>query len=627
MFKRGPNDKQNGVKDPPEDQSSSIGDPFISDTGVLSQIRHKSDAYESLTGLPFRVKSGSYTAFDHSSDPGTVLIGEVQLQKHGITSPLQRDFVVLHELGHFHELSMDPEGYQRVIDEVKRPDGLGQSYFRFYNALLDIYVNRNTLNRAPVYGDGTGGFSEEVKELYTKRLFKERDFTKYPKSTQYSYALLNIGMGVGDDIKVSPEVLKALEAPLKLLGDNLSTSEMIEQFLIPAVGIRGRGEWRATVSERKSIIDKTFRVRFEELVELDRREESDPNRGDPLGDLEGIEPSVEDLGRATEAAKRILREQSKTAEERASDERQRAAEEEAREHLSEEEAKDFAETYSRVYPQILEVASILQDIVRDEISYRKESKGFFPTGDTVDVAEAVERFDIIQTNPTRARIFMRELYEEILTQQPQLVRVWGVFDLSGSMKNDIKLVRELKVICAGATQNVSLGAEIEQHSLRASFGSIGYNDNAFEILPLTAHPTYGDIAKSYSKLKAEGRTYEAPALRMVAEQISKLERDENVVDIVVSVTDGETRKEEESKLAVAELERLGAKLMAFRFGRGILIPDERPTELSPEQFVAPPEPESGKFEAIWGKYGYRVHRADKVAPAMRDRFREILRED
>jgi hypothetical protein len=465
--------------------------------------------------------------------------------------------------------------------------------------------------------------------MYTGRLFKERDLTALPKSTQYSYALLNIGMGVGADLQVSPEVRKALDEPLKLFGGNVSTGEIIERFLVPAIGIRAKGEWHATVSERKSVIDKTFRKRFEELIEQDKKENQDPNRGDPGGDLEGVEPSIEDIEEATKQIERKIEEANKSAEEKAADQRAEAAEDQAKEHLSPEQAQDLAETHRRVYPQILQVAEILQDIVRDTISHRKVSEGFFTQGEALDVPEVIENFHGIRTNPTQAAIFTKNVYQEVITQQPQHIRLWGVFDLSGSMEGDIKLVRELSVICAGAAQTLSLGAELEQHSLRASFGSVGYNDDAFEILPLTDRPNYADIAKSYAKLSADGGTYEAPALRMVAKQIGKLTRDEGVVDIVVAVTDGDTSKEPESKAAIQELQKLGAKLLAFKFGRNYKVSDVKPKEgEGPTSDGLPfmrPEPDSGAFGRVWGTLGYQVRRAEQVVPAMRDGLKEIIK--
>ena len=436
-------------------------------------------------------------------------------------------------------------------------------------------------------------------------------------------------MGVGDDLVVSPEVREALDAPIKHIGKPYSTREIIETFLVPAIGLRTTGEWQATVSERKSVIDRTFRKRFEALMEIDKKEGRDPNQGSASGDLEGVEASTGDLDKATQIVERIQREANKSPEERAADQRGKSVGEQAGKHLNEEEARDFTNTYQKVYPQILQVAETLKEIVHTEISHRKAQQGFYISGQHLNIDEVVERFHTIQRNPTEARVFERDVYEEVLTEQPQHVRIWAVYDLSGSMDGDIQLVRELSVIFAGAVQQLSLGAELEQHPLRASFAAVGYNDTAFQILPLQDGLTYGDIARSYSKLKAEGGTYEAPALQMVADQMSALDRDENVVDIVVAITDGDTSIPSESLDLVRKLEGLDAKLLAFKFGRGYLVPDAKPQVgdpgTDPGAFFKRPEPESGQFSQIWGRHGYEVRKAHQVVPAVRDGLRQLLR--
>lgn len=598
---------------------------------MIETVRGKAVAYEHTAGLPFEVRAGDRTAFDHTTDPGTVILGVTQLSELGITSQSEVDFVIIHELGHFLELSQDPDGYRSVINEGNRSDGLGQSYFRFYNACLDIYVNRNTSQRAPVYGDGRGNFSQEVRDLYTTKLFRERDLTSLPKSTQYSYALLNIGMGVGDDLQVSPEVRAALDEPIKHLGNQRSTKEIIETYLIPVIGIRAQSEWRATVSERKSVIDKIFRKRFEALIEIDKKEGQDPNRGSASGDLEGVEPSVDALDKATKVIEKIREEASKSPEQRASDQREKSVQNQAREHLNEQEAQDFAKTHRKVYPLILEVAKILKEIVKEEIEHRKAQQGFYASGQHLNIGEAVERFHDIRKNPTQARVLERDVYSEVVTEQPQHVRIWGIFDLSGSMQGDIQLVRELSVIFAGAVQTLTLGAELQQHSLRGSFAAIGYNDDAFQILALKEGLTYGDIVRAYKELNAGGGTYEAPALKMASEQLSQLERDENVVDIVVAITDGETSGESESKTEVEKLNSLGVKLLAFQFGRGYIVPDSKPTQdeiRQEESFpLLKPEPESGTFGRIWGEHGYQLRSPEQVVPAVRDGLGDLLKKD
>jgi hypothetical protein len=157
---------------------------------------------------------------------------------------------------------------------------------------------------------------------------------------------------------------------------------------------------------------------------------------------------------------------------------------------------------------------------------------------------------------------------------------------------------------------------------------VGYNDDAFEILALKEGLTYADIAKSYGKLNATGSTYEAPALRQVAGHIDRLERGGDVVDIVVAITDGETQAKSESQAQVQRLESLGAKLLAFQFGRGYIVPDVKPQrgEEVPEEAMPfqRPEPSSGQFAEIWGRHGYQVRNPKQVVPAVRDGLRDLL---
>lgn len=596
--------------DPEQPKEAPTGSQSTGDLKTLSTTRTKERMYETLSGLPFKVRAGENTAFDHSTNPGTVVLGVEQLARLGITEQNQIDFIVLHELGHFFELSQDPEGYMKVIDEAKRDDGLGTSYFRFYNALMDIYVNRNTRNNAPVYREGSDSYSEEIKEMYTEKLFPTRDLTELPLSTQYSYALLNIGMGVGEDLTLSPEVQSAIDEPLSFVGEELSTTDFIETYLIPAIGRRQINGWQATIGQRKKVIDATLRARFESLVEKDKQQERDPNQGDAKGDIEGFEASPEELEKAIKEAKEIQRKAQRTPEEKAADDREEAVKDLVKQELSPEEAKDFAKTHRRVYPQIVDVANILKSIVRQELDYRKQSKGYFTSGDSLDVNEAVERFHTIQTNPTEARVFKKQVYQAVSTEIPQHVRIWGAVDLSISMKDDIDMVRELCLIFGGAVQMISDGAQLGQHELQASLCMYGYNDDAFEIIPYTGSPTVRNVAKGYKHLVASGVTYEASALQKIADEITNRERGDNVVDIVVAVTDGDTHNPEESISLVDDLTmRLGAKALAFKFSSGYHGSQDN----------------ADRFGQIWRTQGYRIQGAANVVPAVQEGLRDLLK--
>ncbi|RME62104.1 MAG: hypothetical protein D6780_00380, partial [Candidatus Dadabacteria bacterium] len=113
---------------------------------LFRHIEAQKEIYESIAKLPFRVRFGGQTSFDHEKKE--VILGVEQLLSLGIVDPREIDFGILHELGHFYELTSDPEGYKSVIKEGKRDDGLGRVYFELYNVLMDIYVNTWLANRA-----------------------------------------------------------------------------------------------------------------------------------------------------------------------------------------------------------------------------------------------------------------------------------------------------------------------------------------------------------------------------------------------------------------------------------------------------------------------------------------------
>lgn len=591
----------------------------------VKELKQGEGVFETLTALPFTFRFGQSTAFDHTKRE--VIIGVEQLSKMGITDPKEVAFIVIHELGHFKEMADDPEGYKKVISEGTRPDGLGKAYFRFYNALMDIYVNTNTRNKTSVYGGED--FSPEIKDLYRQRVFPERDLRSYPLSTQFSYYLLNLGMGVAGDLTVSPLVAEKIKQPVRLYGASYKVEEIVENFLRPAIGMRNTKEWQATISQRKVAIDKTLRPIFESLIQSDLENQSDPNAGSARGDLEGMEATPEELEKAIDEVLREKAEAGKSAEQKAADERAKAAEELGKKHLTPEEAKDLAETTRRVQPAIVEMVNLFKQIVDETVDHRKREQGFFKKGSALNIGRAISQFADIGQG---AEVMTRNVYEEVRTSFPQEVRVWLCLDLSGSMSGDQKLLRDLAVTFAGALQTLSVGAKMGQHTLRGSLGIVGFNDEAIQVLPLTKDPTYEDIAQAYQHLSPNSGTSEHLALQEVVKAMKADPPGEGRVDIVVGVTDGETSDATASHALVCELESLGAKLAAFQFTRGYVAPDvqKTPEEMMNERRDAPEEPPPNTFASIWntpksGQLGFCVRRAIQVIPAMRARLSDILK--
>lgn len=589
---------------------------------VLSGVQERSHLYETLAALPFEVRSGAVTMFDHTTQ--TVVIGVEQLMQKGITDQRCLDFIILHELGHFKELSEDPDGFMTVIDEADRSDGLGRAYFNFYNVLMDIYVNTNTRNKAPIYG--AGDFSPEIKELYRDKLFAERNFSELPFSKQYIYYLLNLGMGVESDLTLSSEVREMVEEPLHVLGQPYETKEIIDTFLRPALGQRRSVDWSASLSQRKWVIDQTFRPVFERLVAIDQEAGRDPNQGWNTAELVEVEASPEDLKNAIGVVRERRRQESRSRAESIKDGRARTAERLASEHLSPEEAEGFTQTYTRIEVVMYELAALLKRLAQRDVEYKQEERGYFRSGSSLDIDQAVREWGTIATVPENAQVMRRAVYREVATTAPREVRVWLNLDLSGSMSDDIQLLRDLSVVFSGALQTLSVGAKLGQHQLRGSLGIVGFNSALVEILPLTKDPSFSHIAAAYKYLVPAGDTHEYHGLERIVEETRRDPPSTERVDIVIGITDGDTVELERSIECIGELESLGAKVFAFHFTRRYVPRHSGVVSRGADaQHEAPHGGEQGTFERVWGARGCCVRRADQVLPAVRRQLRDLLR--
>ncbi|MGA1192420.1 MAG: hypothetical protein ACO3XO_09085, partial [Bdellovibrionota bacterium] len=361
---------------------------------ALDAMRRSRAMYESVAqAAGFRLELGEKTCFDHTRN--TVIIGVAQLEKLGITDQALRDFIVLHEIGHFIEYGQDPEGYLDVVERTKaRPSPDGKLYFDLYNCLQDIYVNRNTANSAPEYRDIRGGFSEKIAQLYSQIGFKDRDFTDRPLCVQYAQYLLNLGMGVGDDITLSPEVKAEIDAGAFLYGQHYTYAEFIENFLIPVVGYQRDAGWTATMSQRSAVIEAAIVPVFDKLLQKDKENQQDLEQAggevNPLGDME---PTLEDLEKAIDKAIKDKQEKNLSPKERASRLRAEQAKEVAgKAGLSEGQAGDFAESLERVQPLIHEIVSTFKELRSPQSTWHQETLGPYTKGSRLDIPSVIRNF-------------------------------------------------------------------------------------------------------------------------------------------------------------------------------------------------------------------------------------------
>lgn len=531
-------------------------------------IRARHPVYQSLArdaGFSIDFSSGN-TCFNHETN--TVIISLEQLERIGIKSASELDFIVLHELGHFKEYREDPEGYLDIIRECKQKGSDTQRYFRFWNCLADIYVNTNTAQIAPVYaGAGSEVFSPEVQDIYRHKAFSQRDFTDMPLSQQYGCYLLNLGMGAADDIKLSPAVQKEVEANLSLFGESLSHLDLIRTYFIPAIGRHRTDEWQAKASERAYISKQTILPVFERLLKLDKEREQDLSRAGENG-LEPLELDMDEVEEAVQEISKKAAEAKMTPEEKAQKLRKQQAKglgEDA--GLEPEQAADFAERLDALQPKIKELVNLFKDLQQPQTTLERVQEGHYKHGETLDIDRAIETFGKIDQSPEEARVMVRGRYVEQQEMQPRKIRLWLCPDLSGSMGGDITHLKDLTIALTAAMATLCLETEAADGSLVAELAVIGFSDSAHEILLPKPDITLRDAALAYSQIYTRGGTYEAAALNSAASKLPLLKKADEAtnnpcLDILIVITDGDTERVHESLQTLDELSHQGMEIMA-----------------------------------------------------------------
>jgi hypothetical protein len=211
----------------------------------------------------FWIELGDTTCYDHERKTIILNIDDFAGRRMNL-DPSMVDYLILHELGHLKEMAEDPEGYRDVIESGQ--ERYGSAALRLYNCMMDIFVNTNTAQMAPVYGE-TFEPSELVKDFYRKQAFPNRDFSNKPECVQLAHYLLNLGMGAADDITLSPEVQKRIDEGLAdLTGQKMTYQDFVDLYMRPQVTRAEGSTWRGFVSQRKRIIDKMLRPKFESLL-------------------------------------------------------------------------------------------------------------------------------------------------------------------------------------------------------------------------------------------------------------------------------------------------------------------------------------------------------------------------
>jgi hypothetical protein len=565
-------------------------------------------------GLEF----GEKTCFDHTRD--TVIIGVAQLKTIGVTTPALIDYVVLHEIGHFCEYHQDPEGYLKINAEAKRRADIGtpaegKLYFQLYNCLQDIYVNQNTADRAPQYRNNEhrdgAKFSAEIVDLYRNGAFKERDFSDRPRCMQFAHYLLNLGMGVADDIKLAPEVRAVIDSGVTLFGQRLSFQELIDTYLLPAVGERSPKGWSASMTQRGAVIEHAVVPIFDKLLALDKQQGRNLEVPD-MNPLAAIEPDADAIEAAAKSAKQKIAEKNLTPAERNERERGKQANAIAEAAgLTPEQGAEFAAALQRMQPVIHELVAEFMELRHPVSTWRTVLEGPFRRGSELSISAAIEHFDQVQERPGEAPIFLRTTPVEEVQYLPRKVRLWVVPDLSGSMKENLEALRDVTVALAASMVTLSQQAEYTNTEMSGELGVIGFHEHAVPLIEPAPGIALQSVAAAFPKITADGNdTCDHTALEEVLLRVKRLQGADpagETLDILVEITDGETRDAARSRELLRSMQALGMIVGAIYIGgsSGVDTPPVSSPEADQHAQAAPPKTGRNRFDQVWNSTGER----------------------
>ncbi len=612
---------------------------------IKARINSRMELYQTIAGKAgFSIEFGDKTCFNHESS--TIILGLDQLLKMDVSSQEEIDFIVLHELGHFKELYDDPKGYMEVIKEGSREDGLGQVYFGLYNALMDIYVNTNTANKAGLFssakfrGESGSFFSDKIRDLYSEKTFKERDFSTRPLCVQYCDYLLNLGMECGESITLSPEVKSEIDKGIvDLTGDSLSYEKLINTYLRPVLAGKATREWSASISQRKMIIDMYIRPVFEKLI----RKDIENGKTQDMQSSEGG-----DLAIAKEIIKDAL---ARNAEKNLSQSDKQKIEREKQiknlirnSGLNPEQVGNFLNAYNKMYPVMLELAELWKRIRQRDISYKPEDKGHFPKGHKLDIQKVIEEFPAISSGEDNSRIMYKRIFEENYDFNPKKLWLTIVPDMSGSMSDDIEKVQELCIALAGSFSIINQEQDDAADSLRCQLSVIGFDHEVHPLLISNDDTHIAHVAEIYAKIQAIGSTSDHLALEfyqnLLTESLQEKIKSGEILPVLIEITDGDTSDSALSRKLVNELEATGVQIQGIRFGYG-LKSDEKPKKDNRELGIKDPaalkkelealQARNETFDKVWnadgGLRGHRIWNAEDIVPKVYELLEQFIDND
>jgi hypothetical protein len=554
------------------------------------------------------------------------LIEELNLERE------EKKYAFLHELGHLIQLFQNPQSYLEAFDITKKKaeekkenkDAYQRAWHNFFNVFNDIHANSMIRALMPIYQRGER-LERLPVNLYSRKLFPERDYSNFPLSTQFIFYLLRRIMVPEEDVIISERVRKEVEQPISFFGSEYPSLEAFvrEEIFNPT----------RTIEHIMFILKEVLMPIYEKLLEEDeierRIEETPEHLGEIPIDEDISEDVIEDIAKGIEEAQ-------KSGDEKHRENQKKRFEEWAEgKGFSEEEIRRFEEIQERTLKIISDLEDLWRNFIQRSVEITRGKIAGFKTGTSISSQELIRELPVLLTQPSEAKIFVRYLPETKLESiKPKKINLILIVDLSGSMDEEKrKSVQEVAYAInkslinfyrTGALSVVDQGIEFP---VTINYQILGFGDSVEELTETTEEERRERAKKDRPNRDLDeellrailkigridlGGTQDSLALENVKNLItpeirSNLENGDEIL-VIIEITDGETATAQESKTLVQEFNSIPNV-----YCRAIQIPgpiySEKPKEETREERLRPPEvlPPTGTFKEVWGEeWGRRL---------------------
>ena len=609
--------------------------------------------------LGFKMSDAFYIDFEN----GEVNLGTKWFAEKGFSKD-QILWATLHELSHFRDLASDPERMMKNFDYIrgrakktgavmmkKWEDKYGASdpkfvenlkkqkpiskkdpsktmnaveraayqiHHTFYNIFDDIYVNNLVARKAPKYEEGEKG-GEEVKKLYSEKLFAKTDYSKLPRHLQFVYKLIREEMVKDGKVELSDEVAGVMGKKIKFQGKEFTPKEIVEEFIKP------KGGRDTKAGQRYFVLQKTLEPIFEELLAKDLEEwepekpehqknngeEGESSSGESSNENEGsanpfeqdyqeykennpdqideedikdwMDKKEEDKKKEEEQKAKEKKEESKSAEEKAKESQEKMDKEWCKKHnISYETFRQYRKIEAEVAPYLDDLSKLWQRIIFGSMKIiERGMEGYFKDGTELDIPKVIEEFPKIQKGKLEeTRIFKKITQREVLIKKPELIRLRLVGDMSGSMNSEKRhVLQQCFVLLLSSLREfntyLNLTRSQTKTRLEADTETWIFGNEAKRIKKLRSGAGYDDeqaeTIKIFKRLQdSMGATYDNKALEAIFKSLTPEDMEkigqEKIMEMVFEITDGGSSSPDEARSSVDKLAESGVVIRAFQIG-------------------------------------------------------------